>query len=109
MNAARALKTVGCDARFVLVGAPDGENPLSITENELRKWQQELARNGGGIAWTCRVCSKARVFCLPTYYGEGVPKVLLEAMAVERPIITTEIQVQRFPERATKRFSYSSA
>lgn len=92
VNAARALKTAGCDARFVLVGAPDGENPLSITENELRKWQQE-----GVIEWWghCMdmptVLSKARVFCLPTYYGEGVPKVLLEAMAVERPIITTEM------------------
>ena len=57
VNAARALKTAGCDARFVLVGAPDGENPLSITENELRKWQQEGVIEWWGIAWTCRVCS----------------------------------------------------
>ena len=57
VNAARALKTAGCDARFVLVGAPDGENPLSITENELRKWQQEGVIEWWGHRMTCRVCS----------------------------------------------------
>ena len=29
--------------------------------------------------------------CLPTYYGEGVPKVLIEAMSSSRPIATTKM------------------
>ncbi len=33
---------------------------------------------------------KARFFALPTYYREGVPRVILEALSMGRPIITTE-------------------
>ena len=62
VNAARALKTAGCDARFVLVGAPDSENPLSITENELMKWQQEGVIEWWGIAWTCRCALQSQSF-----------------------------------------------
>ena len=36
-----------------------------------------------------KIFSKCWVVCLPSYYGEGVPKVLIEAMAAARPIITT--------------------
>jgi glycosyltransferase involved in cell wall biosynthesis len=31
------------------------------------------------------------VFCLPSYYGEGVPKVLLEAAAAGKALITTDM------------------
>jgi glycosyltransferase involved in cell wall biosynthesis len=34
---------------------------------------------------------KADIFCLPTYYREGVPKVLIEAAASGLPIVTSDI------------------
>lgn len=38
-----------------------------------------------------KILSQASVVCLPSYYGEGVPKVLIEAMACARPIVTTDM------------------
>ena len=35
--------------------------------------------------------SKSSIFCLPSYYGEGIPKVLIEAMSCARPIVTTDM------------------
>jgi glycosyltransferase involved in cell wall biosynthesis len=37
------------------------------------------------------VLAESHVVCLPSTYGEGVPKILLEAAASGRPIITTNI------------------
>lgn len=92
VDAAQALRAQGISARFVLVGAPDPENPSSVSSEQLRHW------NDTGVVewWGYRtdmpeVLSQASVVCLPSYYGEGVPKVLIEAMACARPIVTTHM------------------
>jgi glycosyltransferase involved in cell wall biosynthesis len=38
-----------------------------------------------------RILSSAHVICLPTAYGEGVPKILIEAAACSRAIVTTDV------------------
>ena len=37
------------------------------------------------------VLANTPVVCLLSYYREGVPKVLIEAAACERPIVTTNV------------------
>jgi glycosyltransferase involved in cell wall biosynthesis len=37
------------------------------------------------------VFAAASVVCLPTFYGEGLPKSLLEAAASARPIVATDV------------------
>jgi glycosyltransferase involved in cell wall biosynthesis len=89
--AARLLKKRKVDAQFVLVGEPDPDNPGSVPEGVLRKWHSE-----GSIDYRGRqedmsaVFAEADVVCLPTYYGEGIPKVLVEAAACGLPIVTTD-------------------
>ena len=49
-----------------------------------------------GVEWLGRVedmpalLQKAAIIVYPSYYGEGIPRVLLEACAAGRPIITTD-------------------
>lgn len=92
-EAARMLRDEGIAARFVLVGAPDPQNPASMSENELRS-----LRERHGVEWwgsqgdMPAVLAAASIVCLPTTYGEGVPKVLLEAASCGRAIVATDVQ-----------------
>jgi glycosyltransferase involved in cell wall biosynthesis len=92
VDAARRLRRERPDVRFVLVGMPDQENPGAISIGELQTWASE-----GVVEWWGRrtdmpdVFRQSQVIVLPTFYREGVPKVLVEAAASGRPIVTTDI------------------
>jgi glycosyltransferase involved in cell wall biosynthesis len=92
VEAARRLKRAGTSARFLLVGTPDPQNPGSIAESALEAWNQE-----GIVEWQGfrsdmpRVLHEAHIVCLPTYYREGVPRVLMEAAACGRPLVATDM------------------
>lgn len=79
------------DVEFVLYGAPDPENPSSLTKEEINVWV-----NQGFIKWEgfCSDVAKAyrtaHIAVLPSY-REGFPKSLLEAASCGRPIVTTDI------------------
>jgi glycosyltransferase involved in cell wall biosynthesis len=92
VQAARLLRTQGVKARFALVGKPDLANPASISQSEIDAWV------GEGVVeyWGWRddmpsIFAGAQIVCLPTYYGEGLPKSLLEAAASGCAIVTTDI------------------
>ena len=91
VEAAKRLRDSGVAARFVLVGESDPGNPNAVPTEQLQRWQRE-----GGIEWwgrredMPRVLADCAIFCLPSSYGEGVPKVLIEAAACGRPIVTTD-------------------
>lgn len=92
IEAVGLLKRRGIIFRPVVVGILDKANPRSIPEDQLLAWHNE-----GIIEWwgrrddMPRVLASSHIVVLPTYYGEGVPKVLLEAAASARPIVTTNI------------------
>lgn len=89
--AATKLNNEDLPARFVLVGDPDPDNPASVSEANLRAWHGR-----GGLEWWGRredmaaVLQQAHIACLPSFYGEGLPKSLLEAAASGLPIVTTD-------------------
>jgi len=77
--------------RFVLVGSSDPENPGSIPEREIDRWVETGAVERWGVRSDMPdVLRSATLVCLPSY-GEGLPKVLLEAAACGRPIVTTDV------------------
>jgi glycosyltransferase involved in cell wall biosynthesis len=91
LEAAERLKRSGGEASFTLVGDIDGGNPHSLSDAEVAR-----IRASDAVQWVGRVqdvrpyLAEADVLVLPSYYREGVPRVLLEAAAMEKAIITTD-------------------
>ncbi len=91
VEAARILHQ-SAEVEVILAGEPDPGNPTTIEEETLRAWEGE-----GVIKWvgwqedTKKVYRDCHIATLPTFYGEGVPTVLLEAAASGRPVVATEI------------------
>ena len=90
--AAAQLKVEGVNARFALVGEPDTDNPAAISREEIL----EAVLAGHVEHWGWRndmsdVLRETSLVCLPTFYGEGVPKALIEAAASARAIVATDV------------------
>jgi glycosyltransferase involved in cell wall biosynthesis len=66
-------------------------DPASITEAELKAWQEEGVIDYLGPAADVRpMVAEADCVVLPSAYREGVPRSLLEAGAMGKPLITTD-------------------
>jgi glycosyltransferase involved in cell wall biosynthesis len=92
VEAARRLKREGVAARFALVGEADAENPASIPAGRLQEWAAEgTVEYWGWRDDMAEVLAQCSVVCLPSYYGEGLPKSLLEAAASGRAIVTCDV------------------
>lgn len=91
VQAARFLKQQGMSARFCLVGAIDPANPASLTNAELAGWEAEgVVELWGHRSDMPEVLQAAHLVVLPSY-REGLPKVLLEAAACGRAVVTTDV------------------
>lgn len=88
-KAARVVKSTHPSARFLLVGWIDS-NPDAIAQAELDDWIGSGTIDFLGKLEDVRhVIGEASVYVLPSY-REGTPRTVLEAMAMGRPIITTD-------------------
>jgi glycosyltransferase involved in cell wall biosynthesis len=78
-------------ASFHVAGYSEAGSPDAVPTEQLEAWAAE-----GRIVWLGaradmpQVISAANVVVLPTVYGEGVPKTLIEAAACGRPIVTSD-------------------
>lgn len=91
VEAAKLSAAAGIAAEWVIAGGVSASNPNAMTEAEMRG-----LLNGAPVRWlghvddTNALYSSATLFAYPSYYGEGIPKVLLEAAASGLPIVTTD-------------------
>ena len=77
--------------RFILVGKIDSQNKTSVKDYEVKNWvDEDIVEYWGFKDEMHTVLPKASLVVLPSY-REGLPKVLLEAAACGRPIITTDV------------------
>jgi glycosyltransferase involved in cell wall biosynthesis len=92
VEAARRLRAANDPIDVTLVGIPDPENPASIPRSQLEAWQSDgLVRWLGYQENIAKVWADSTIAVLPTTYGEGVPKALIEAAACGRAIIATDV------------------
>ncbi|MGH7628496.1 MAG: glycosyltransferase family 4 protein [Gemmatimonadales bacterium] len=92
VEAVARARANGAVCRLALVGAPDPGNPAAVPESQLREW----AAAGAAEWWGHRsdmpqALEQATIVALPSAYAEGLPKVLIEAAAVGRPLVATDI------------------
>lgn len=91
VDAARLTRQKYSKAQFWLVGIIDTGNPAGINLEAIKKWERE-----GVIIYHGEVKDVRAFICLSNCvvlpsYREGIPKSLLEALAMEKPIITTNV------------------
>jgi glycosyltransferase involved in cell wall biosynthesis len=90
VEAARRVRAQHTDVRFHLIGPLD-PNPSGITASQLEAIRLEGIVEYLGVASDVRpLLAAAHVAVLPSY-REGTPRFLLEAMAMGRPILTTDV------------------
>lgn len=79
------------EARLVVLGDRDDQNPASISEQDLSRYQDNPAILFAGFQSDVRsYIRESSVLLLPSY-REGVPRTLLEALSTGRPIIATDV------------------
>jgi len=88
-GAARMLKQRYPEAVFRLVGWFDN-NPEAISPKQIDQWQSEgIVEYLGETPDVRPFLAESNVYVLPSY-REGTPRTVLEAMAMGRPIVTTD-------------------
>ncbi len=79
------------DARFLLAGEPDEGNPTSISLEEIERWRADgNVEMLGHREDMVEVLNGVDLVVLPSTYGEGVPRILVEAAASGKPLVTTD-------------------
>ena len=90
IDAAQLVKEQTNNIQFWLVGEIDKENPSSISHEDLMKWIRDPNIHYHGATENIKkFIEKSDCIILPSY-REGMPRVIMEAMAMERPVITTD-------------------
>lgn len=92
VEAAKIVKQKYKDVRFIVIGGLDTENPFGLSRTQL----DDLIASGlieypGFVTDVAKRIQDSAVFVLPSYYREGVPRSTQEAMAIGRPVITTDV------------------
>lgn len=91
VNAAQLLKESGVKAEFCLLGFLDVQNPTAISIEQMKEWTDQGCVKYIGVSDDVREhIASAGCIVLPSY-REGTPRTLLEAAAMGKPIVTTNV------------------
>jgi glycosyltransferase involved in cell wall biosynthesis len=90
VEAARIIHRKYPNIKFQLLGFLDVKNPTALTSEQMQDWVDEGVVDYLGVTEDVKpYLVAADVIVLPSY-REGVPRSLLEAASIGRPIVTTD-------------------
>ena len=90
VDAAKMIKEKYPNVEFQLLGHLDMKSPTAISKEQMDIWVKEGYVNYLGSSDDVRVeILQADCIVLPSFYREGIPRILLESASMEKPIITT--------------------
>ncbi|WP_029653241.1 glycosyltransferase family 4 protein [Marinobacter daepoensis] len=92
VEAVNALKERGVRVELSVAGIPEPESEGAISEDWIKE-QHSLGRLRylGQVSDMVSVIAGHHVVALPTTYGEGIPRILIEAAAMGRCIVATDV------------------
>ncbi|MDC0604926.1 glycosyltransferase family 4 protein, partial [Amylibacter sp.] len=91
VEAANLLKARDLNVRMLLIGEADEGNPTSVTRKEISTWDTNgVVEILGFRVDIAKQYAEANIVCLPSY-REGLPKSLIEAAAIGRCVVTTDV------------------
>jgi glycosyltransferase involved in cell wall biosynthesis len=91
IEAARIVRAARTNARFDLIGFLDVENRTAVTRADVDAWVAEGLVEYLGQADDVRPHIRAADCVVLPSYREGTPRTLLEAAAMGKPIVTTDV------------------
>ena len=92
VQAAKLIKDRYPETQLTVLGAIDPQNLGALTQSELDELvSSNIIDYPGHVNNVKDWIANSHVFVLPSYYREGVPRSTQEAMAIGRPIITTDV------------------
>ncbi|EAQ53097.1 MULTISPECIES: glycosyltransferase family 4 protein [Vibrio] len=92
VEAKQILESQGVEFTLNVAGIIDSDVSSAIPLSQVEAWA-----SSGDINWLGNVQNMPKlikendIVCLPTTYGEGVPRILIEAASCQRAIITTDV------------------
>lgn len=91
IEAARRMRQLGLNVRCQILGAIGDANPTAIAREEVQSWCAEgVVEYLGTLTDVRPAIAAADCIVLPSY-REGVPRTLLEAASMARPLIATDV------------------
>ena len=92
VEAARLLRAEGVPTEFLVAGTPDKGNPAAVPLDYVERCAAEgLIKPLGHVEAMENLLADVDLVVLPTTYGEGVPRILLEAAASGLAIVATDV------------------
>jgi glycosyltransferase involved in cell wall biosynthesis len=91
VGAARIVKAKFPSARFQMLGGIDANNPSAIAPAQVAAWEEEGVVRHLGTHHDVRPAIQAADCVVLPSYREGLPRSLLEASAMQKPLIATDV------------------
>lgn len=92
IEASKILIENNVNSQIIFAGILDYDSPDSVNESILQEWASD-----GLIMWLGEVSNmpdlinRSNIVIMPTAYQEGIPRIIIEALACGRPVITTDV------------------